>query len=100
MVGKISLPGLDAQIAEAETVFARAEAELSRLKAIRRPFVAGLASGRARQHAVRDAKIFRKYEEMEQLYGGVAGLADEFHVSRRQIHRIVERLGREHDDEQ
>ena len=108
MSRKISLPLLDAQIAKAEIRVAKEQAELSRLKTLRRPLVAGLASGQARErkHAERDARIWAQHDANSRhhavhtsLYGSVITLAEKFQVSTRQIHRILKRQRHEHVDE-
>ena len=89
MTRKLSVTDLDNRIEQAKIRLAKVQAELSQLKTKRRAIVAGTESGRARRDFARDELIRKKYNELKTLYGGVAGLAKEFKLSRRQFHRIV-----------
>jgi hypothetical protein len=89
MTRKLSLADLNDRIAKAEIRLAKVKAELGQLKVRRRAIVAGTESGSARRNPARDELIRKKYNELKALYGGVAALADEFKLSRRQLHRIV-----------
>ena len=86
---------IEARLAELHNELAAPEAERRELLRLRRPRVAGLASGRSRQGATaeRNQRIRAEYAELKarswQTYGLIKKLAIKHGLSSQQISRIL-----------
>jgi hypothetical protein len=86
------LEAIDARISTLVEENAPALAKLRTLKRKRRALSAGYASGDKRRARVieRDKTICRRYQEAEEHYGVIVGLAKQHKLSVRQVRRIID----------